>query len=325
MVSTFAGHALKVGNIGFAPAALSSAGALIVPALSAPTKTRPPVRKPRRGVAQKILNLLAKPGTAAFFFLALFTVVGVYGAIKGGHYAAFVAEEEEPADILAKGLGFSIKAVTISGAHELKEQDILATAGIGPRNSLLFLDAAKIREKLKLLPIVKEAAITKLYPDRLLIEVEERRPIALWQSDGETRIVAEDGVVLGLIQNRRFIHLPFVAGAGANDKVGEYLALLESAGNLRERIMAGVRVGERRWTLKLTNGLEILLPERDPAAAMARLIELQKVYHLLDKDVFLLDLRQPDRLIARLSAQAAAARDSASAPAPKAKAKGGRP
>jgi cell division protein FtsQ len=326
-VSTFAGHALKVAkvaNFGFAPAAPSSAGAVVPAAFSLPAETRPPVRRPRRGLTQKILNNLAKPGTAAFFALALFTVVGVYGAIMGGHYAAFVSEEGEPADIIAKGLGFSIKAVTISGAHELKEQDILATAGVGPRNSLLFLDAAKIREKLKLLPIVKEAAITKLYPDRLLIEVEERQPFALWQNDGETRIVAEDGVVLGLIQDRRFIHLPFVAGAGANDKIGEYLALLESAANLRERIMAGVRVARRRWTLKLTNGLEILLPERAPTAAMARLIELQRVYHILDKDVLLLDLRQPDRLIARLSAEAAAARESASAPPRTAKAKGGR-
>src|ERR1700730_2861697 len=321
-VSTFAGHALRGANFGFAPAAPSSAGAVMVPAApSLPAETRPPVR---RGLTQKILTILAKSGTAAFFSLALFTLVGVYGAIMGGRYAAFVAEEGEPADIIAKGLGFSIKAVTISGAHELKEQDILATAGVGPRNSLLFLDAAKIREKLKLLPIVKEAAITKLYPDRLLIEVEERQPFALWQNDGETRIVAEDGVVLGLIQDRRFIHLPFVAGAGANDKIGEYLALLESAANLRERIMAGVRVARRRWTLKLTNGLEILLPERAPTAAMARLIELQRVYHILDKDVLLLDLRQPDRLIARLSAEAAAARESGNAPPRTARAKGGR-
>ena len=282
----------------------------------------PPVRRPRSSLTQKILDRLATPGAAAALSVALLSATGVYGAIKGGHYAAFVARQGEPADVIAKSLGFSINAVTISGAHELKEQNILSISGIGPRNSLLFLDAAKIRANLKLLPIVKEASITKLYPDRLLIEIEERVPFALWQNNGALRIVAEDGVVLGSIQDRRFVHLPFVAGDGANEKIGEYLALLEAAGDLRERILAGVRVASRRWTLKLTNGIDILLPERDAEAAMARLADLQRVHHILDKDVLSLDLRQPDRVAARLSEEAAAAR--VMALARMAKPKGGR-
>jgi cell division protein FtsQ len=314
-------RSLEIGNIGFPPAAISS-GALIVRPFSAPPEIMPPIRRPRSSLTQKILDRLATPGAAAALSVALLSATGVYGAIKGGHYAAFVARQGEPADVIAKSLGFSINAVTISGAHELKEQNILSISGIGPRNSLLFLDAAKIRANLKLLPIVKEASITKLYPDRLLIEIEERVPFALWQNDGALRIVAEDGVVLGSIQDRRFVHLPFVAGDGANEKIGEYLALLEAAGDLRERILAGVRVASRRWTLKLTNGIDILLPERDAEAAMARLADLQRVHHILDKDVLSLDLRQPDRVAARLSEEAAAAR--AMALARMAKPKGGR-
>jgi cell division protein FtsQ len=316
-------RSLNMGNSGFPPAALSFAGALSVrPIYSVPAEIKPPVRKARRGLTQKILNLLATPGAAASLSLLLLAAVGVYGAFKGGHYAAFVARQGEPADLIAKSLGFSIKAVTISGAHVLKEQEILAIAGIGPRNSLLFLDAAKLRANLKRLPIVKEASITKLYPDRLLIEIDERQPFALWQNGGELRIIAEDGVALGLIRDRRFSHLPFVVGDGANERIDEYMALLEAAGDLRERILAGMQVARRRWTLKLTNGIDVLLPERDAGAAMARLIDLQRVYHVLDKDVLSLDLRQPDRLVARLSEQAAAAHSAAETHT--AKAKGGR-
>jgi cell division protein FtsQ len=252
----------------------------------------------------------------------LLTVVGAYGTVKGGHYAAFVASEGEPADILAKALGFSIKAVTISGASELKEQDVLAVAGIGPRNSLLFLDAVRIREQLKQLPLVKEATVTKLYPDRLSIEIEERQPFALWQNGGEVQVVAADGVALAPMRGRRFIHLPFVAGAGANENLDQYMALLDAAGDLREGIMTGVRVAGRRWTLKMENGIDILLPEMEPEAAMARFVDLQRAYHLLDKDVLSLDLRQPGRLVARLSEEAAA--DRAITLARQVKSKGGR-
>jgi cell division protein FtsQ len=281
----------------------------------------PPARQKRLGLRHKILNRLAGPGTGACLSLSLLAAVGGYGAVKGGHYAAFVAAQGQPADLVAKALGFSIKSVTISGERELKEQDLLTLAGIGPRNSLLFLDVAEIRERLQQLPLVKEAAVTKLYPDRLLIEIEERQPFALWQCDGKVLIVAADGVPVAAMRDQRFIHLPLVVGAGANEKLSQYLALLDTAGDLRERIVAGVLVAKRRWTLKTANGIEILLPETEPEAALARLVELQQTSHILDKDLISLDLRQPSRLVARLTEEAAAER--AETLPRKSKAKGG--
>ena len=281
----------------------------------------PPARQKRLGLRHKILNRLAGPGTGACLSLSLLAAVGGYGAVKGGHYAAFVAAQGQPADLVAKALGFSIKSVTISGERELKEQDLLTLAGIGPRNSLLFLDVAKIRERLQQLPLVKEAAVTKLYPDRLLIEIEERQPFALWQCDGKVLIVAADGVPVAAMRDQRFIHLPLVVGAGANEKLSQYMALLDTAGDLRERIVAGVLVAKRRWTLKTANGIEIFLPETEPEAALARLVELQQTSHILDKDLISLDLRQPSRLVARLTEEAAAER--AETLPRKSKAKGG--
>jgi len=97
-----------------------------------------------------------------------------------------------------------------------------------------------------------------------LIEIEERQPFALWQCDGKVLIVAAEGVPVAAMRDQRFIHLPLVVGAGANEKLSQYMALLDTAGDLRERIVAGVLVAKRRWTLKTANGIEILLPEREP-------------------------------------------------------------
>ncbi|MGH6840280.1 MAG: cell division protein FtsQ/DivIB, partial [Methylocella sp.] len=315
-------RSLRAVTIGFPPAALAYAGAVPVREPFSPRQNVPPARQSRPGLRHKILARLAAPGTGACFSLALFAAAGAYGAVTGGHYAAFVAAQGQPADILAKALGFSIKAVTIAGERELKEQDILAIAGISPRNSLLFLDVAKIRERLTRLPQVKEAAVTKLYPDRLLIEIEERQPFALWQCDGQVQIVAADGVPLAAMRDQRFIHLPLVVGTGANEKLGQYVALLETAGDLRERIVAGVLVAGRRWTLKTANGIDVLLPEIEPGAALARLDDLERTSHVLDKDILSLDLRQSARVVARLGEEAAAER--AAILARKTKAKGGR-
>ena len=315
-------RSLRAVTIGFSSPALAYAGTVHVREPLSPRQVLPPARHSRPGLGHKILARLAGPGTGAYFSLALFAAAGAYGAVKGGQYAAFVGAEGEPVDILAKALGFSIKAVTIAGERELKEKEILGVAGISPRNSLLFLDVAKIRDRLKQLPLVKEAAVTKLYPDRLLIEIEERQPFALWQCDGQVQIVAADGVPLAAMRDQRFIHLPLVVGAGANAKLDQYLALLEKSGDLRELIVAGVLVAGRRWTLKTANGIDVLLPEIEPEAALARLVDLQRTSHVLDKDILSLDFRQPGLFVARLAEDAAAER--AAMLTSKIKAKGGR-
>lgn len=316
-------RSLRTAETGFAPAALAyagaSRGALSLRDPEPVAKAKPRARQPRLGLKHRILAPFTRSGAGLFLALAFFGAIGVYGAVRGGHYDAFVAAEGAPADVIAKAFGFDIEAVTIAGLSELTESNVLAVAGIGPRNSLAFLDVAKVRERLRSLPLVKEASVTKLYPNRLLIEIEERQPFALWQKGGVVNVVAADGAPLDAIHDQRFVHLPLVVGAGANKRLAEYLALLDAAGDLRERIRAGMLVSERHWTLKTTNGIDILLPEIDPRAALASLARLQLQSRILDKDVISLDLRQPGRLVARLTEDAAAARAESTARKPKSK------
>jgi len=137
-------RSLRLAGLGASPAALAYAGALQVPGAFSERAATDAARAPEAsGLRHKILNRLAGPGTGACLSLLLLAAVGGYGAVKGGHYAAFVAAQGQPADLVAKALGFSIKSVTISGERELKEQDLLTLAGIGPRNSLLFLDVGE--------------------------------------------------------------------------------------------------------------------------------------------------------------------------------------
>jgi cell division protein FtsQ len=84
--------------------------------------------------------------------------------------------------------------------------------------------------------------------------------------------------------------------------------LLDAAGELRSKIRAGILVGERRWTLKLTNGLDVKLPEQNPQAAVGQFVRLAREMRLLDKDILAVDLRLPGRLNVRLSDEAYGAR-----------------
>jgi cell division protein FtsQ len=234
--------------------------------------------------------------------------VSAFGVMRGGEYQSFLASQGSIVDFLARALGFDIAIVTISGQAELREPEILADAGISPKNSLLFLDAAQARARLETAPLVKQASVRKLYPNHLIIDLVERAPYALWQKDGQVNIVAADGAVIDQMRDQRFASLPFVVGEGANDRLPEYTQLLAAAGELGPKIRAGVLISNRRWNLKMTSGVDVMLPEVNPQAAVATLVRLQRESRVLDRDVLSLDLRLQGRMFARLTEEAAAAR-----------------
>jgi cell division protein FtsQ len=283
----------------------------------------------RRAVARRVssppnrgLALLMTPGVGTLVALLLFICVGLYGAWLGGEYSTFVKAEGSVPDYMARVAGFAIRTITISGAHALTEQEVITATGIGPRNSLPFLDVQTVRARLKMLPMVKDASITKLFPGHVVIDVEERKPYALWQMDGVVKIVAADGTAIDTYDDQRFAGLPLVVGTGANARLDEYVALLDAAGDLRSRIKAGILVAQRRWTLKIDNQVEVALPEIGATAAIAELARLQREDHILDKDILSVDMRVPGRMFIRLSENAAAER--AAALAQKSKSKGAR-
>jgi cell division protein FtsQ len=245
--------------------------------------------------------------------LAVALIVGAtaFGIARGGEYDSFVASEGSVRDFVARALGFDIAIVTISGEAELRVPEILADAGISPKNSLLFLDAAQARMRLETAPLVKQASVRKLYPNHLVIDLVERAPYALWQKDGQVNIVASDGAVIDQMRDQRFANLPFVVGEGANERLPEFNALLAAASELGPKIRAGVFIAHRRWNLKMANGVDVMLPELNPQAAVATLVRLQRESRVLDRDVISLDLRLDGRMFARLTEEAAAVRAAA--------------
>ncbi len=88
--------------------------------------------------------------------------------------------------------------------------------------------------------------------------------------------------------------------------------------DLGERVKAGTYVSGRRWTLKL-DGVDIRLPETGAAEALARLAKLERDSRILEKDIIAVDLRLPDRVVVRLTEEAAATRAESQKKKPKGK------
>jgi cell division protein FtsQ len=245
-----------------------------------------------------------------------------YGVVKGQHVADLITWFKDARDTAANTVGFRIAAISLTGSKEVSREEILTTAGVTGRASLLFLDADAARTRLMANPWIGDAAVLKLYPDRLQITVTERQAFAVWQKDGRVSVIAADGTVLEPFVERRYVGLPLVVGKGAERSAKDFLAVIDRYPDIRSQLRASILVAERRWNLRLANGIDVRLPETDVVAALDRLIALDHDKKLLSRDVTMVDLRLPDRVSVRLSDAAAQARDEALA-ANKKKKKGG--
>ncbi len=248
----------------------------------------------RTGIALTVLMLLGSAGL---------------GIVKGGHLDELATALSDTRNALANSAGFRIKTVAINGRKQLSQDEILAIGGVNGRSSLLFLDAATVRDKLKANPWIADATILKLYPGQLQIDIVERSAFALWQQDGRLSVIADDGAVLEPYVAHRFVSLPLVVGKGADTRARDFIALLDRYPQVRAATKAAVFVGERRWNLRLKDGLDIRLPENDVGHALATLSKLDKEERLFSRDIVAVDMRLPDRLVVQLSDEAGKARD----------------
>ena len=253
---------------------------------------------------------------AAVFVLASAT----YGTVRGGHVPEVMAELRDFRDAVASAAGFRITSIALAGQQRLSREEILSTAGITGRTSLLFLDAAEARTQLKANPWIADATVLKLYPGRLHIAVTERDAFALWQRDGKVEVIAHDGTVVESYVDQRFAKLPLVVGVGAETRANDFLTLLDKYPSIRGQLQAAVLVAERRWNLMLKNGVDVRLPETGAEQALDMLAKLDRDNKILSRDITAIDLRLPDRVTVQLSEEAAAARaDALKAKTPKKK------
>lgn len=248
------------------------------------------------GVAATVLFLFASAG---------------YGVVCGDLGPVIAEELKDLRDATANNFGFRITSISLAGQQQVTRDEIFAAVGVTARSSLLFLNADVARTKLMSNPWIADATVLKLYPGRLHIAITERNAFALWQKDRKIWVISDDGTVLESYQTSQFSALPLVVGVGAERKARDFLTLLDKYPVVWPQLYASVLVADRRWNLKLKNGMEILLPESGVERALDTLVELNRDKKLLSRDIVAIDLRLPDRVTVKLSEEAFQMREDA--------------
>lgn len=201
-------------------------------------------------------------------------------------------------------LGLKVADIRIDGRETIERRTILKALGVRPGDPIVAVDPARLKDRLEALPWVHAAMVERRLPDTLYIRIVERKPLALWQHSGKIELIDRSGAVIPVPRLDRFAKLPMVVGPHAAAHAADLLATLASAPDLARRVSVAVRVGDRRWNLRIDNAVNVLLPAEGAGGAWAELARLDRRTGLLKRDLETVDLRLPDRLVLRLGPEA---------------------
>lgn len=277
-----------------------------------PMKAPVPRRDPAPSRLRYRLNRLwLRPGFRRLVNFGVPALVGILAATT--LMAEFdlrnraVAAWEKAREAVVDRPQFVITAIDVPDvSRDLAEQIRIASFVTLPVSSL-ELDVNAVRERVQALAAVERARVRALPSGVLEIRAIERIPVVMWRSEKGLQLLDQNGVRVAEVDGRlRRPDLPLIAGDGADRAVPEALALLALAQPAGSRIRGLVRVGERRWDLVLDRDQVIRLPEADAEASLAKVMALDAKDQLLKRDLTVVDMRNPQRPMLRLSARAIA-------------------
>ncbi|MGF1626036.1 MAG: cell division protein FtsQ/DivIB [Alphaproteobacteria bacterium] len=219
----------------------------------------------------------------------------------------FSEQISDVGSVAAHQAGFQVGEVLVSGRAQTDMDALRLAIGVGRGDPILEVDPGLIRRRIETLPWVRSAHVERQLPDIIRIRLVERVPFALWQRNQRIAVVDEEGFILPATGSEAEDALPIIVGTQAPENAPALFAILATEPALSQRVRAATWVDDRRWTLRLDNGIDVHLPAARPDAAWTRLARLDREQSLLSRDIVAVDLRLDDRLVVRLGADAIAA------------------
>ncbi len=120
--------------------------------------------------------------------------------------------------------------LVVTGNHYVTRDDLLTALGfsdsaVEPPFSIFRLNLVAEQKRVQSIPWIKSATIVRIFPDRLIVNVKERTPLAFAQVNGRLELVDEDGVFLPVPEKASF-DFPVLSGLDSVTSPDQRKALL---------------------------------------------------------------------------------------------------
>lgn len=263
-------------------------------------------RREKLNRQQGLNGSLRKVGRVCRWLAAIGVIVGGPLALwKSGKTDEWLELARQDTIMLSAKAGMTIQDIDVTGRHKTDPNALLAAIGQKPGTPILTFDAEAARERIEQLSWVRKASVERRLPSTVIVKIQERQPLAIWQRDNDHVLIDTDGVQLQDYELGNYLNLPVLVGKDAPEHAAALIKTLKTVPRLYKMVTGAQWIGDRRWNIELSNGIFIRLPEHQMDKAWARLDHLDQQHELLSRDVLVVDLRLADKTFVRLTPGAA--------------------
>ncbi|NNE58652.1 MAG: FtsQ-type POTRA domain-containing protein [Hellea sp.] len=233
----------------------------------------------------------------ALSVLGIFLFIGFIALWLGG----LLPDAKRVGDNFTKdrlmSMGFVVERVDVMGEGRISEKDVLRAVGVKKGDYLFALDLKEAQARVENLSWVERAIVRRLWPDRIVVQIIERKSYALWQSEGEFYLIDREGGIITQASLADHSDIPLIVGASAPEHFEKLNAKMANYPLLKGRVDSFVRHNTDRWDIIIDNGgMRVKLPADNVEQALTRLTGLQKSRQILDRKISVIDMRLDDRI-----------------------------
>lgn len=186
---------------------------------------------------------------------------------------------------------FPIRTVSIYGIFRIDQGEVQQSILPMLDKGFFAIDVDLIRDRLQAIPWVSASIVRRNWPDRLIITILEKVPIAKWNNEG---ILSENGELFNPKDEKKLATLPVFVGPA-----GKHLIMLDYFNKMNRLLLplhAKISYLELTpyltWKLKLDNGMTLKLGHKDILTRLSHFVKVApKVMGDHAKDVDYIDLR----------------------------------
>ena len=156
---------------------------------------RPKVRREGKG-GEKFQKIVKKAIRVAFQLLLLFFFLfmghWVYGHLLGDPH-------------------FRVREVEVEGSRKMTKETLLSLTMTEGMPNLFSVNLQKVVKRLESHPWIEQVRVRKVFPDKILIQVEERKPMAIIQL-GELYYIDTQGEIFSPVGDKDEYNYPYLTG-----------------------------------------------------------------------------------------------------------------
>lgn len=166
--------------------------------------------------------------------------------------------------------------------------------------SIFLTSSEELISEVEKIDCIDQISVRKVFPSKLLVQVNYKMPVAIWNERGKFYFVTGEGIKLNIAQSANLEKFIFITGEHAPANVPSLIKFVSIDPSVYEKIDKAVWVGNRRWDIVFSNGAKVLLPEENPEAAWNKFVGLQKDHSdFVDWKFKSVDFRVPNKVYVR--------------------------